>query len=264
MKKYLVRPGQTVTLAAVDPDDTHLAKDREHAGARFEALQARLADLQEMLFAGHARKVLIVLQGMDTAGKDGAIRHVAGSFNPQGVRVVSFRQPTLEELDHDFLWRVHRQVPGAGEVVVFNRSHYEDVIVVRVHQLVPKDVWKRRYEQINAFEQMLSANGTLILKFFLHIDKKEQRERLVKRLEDPTKCWKFKEADLKERKLWRDYQSAYEEALSKTSTSWAPWHIVPANHKWYRNYVVGSIVVDALESLDLKYPKCAVPATRVK
>jgi PPK2 family polyphosphate:nucleotide phosphotransferase len=264
MKKYLVRPGQSVTLAAVDPDDTHLVKDKEHAIRAFADLQARLSALQEMLFARHDRKVLVVLQGMDTAGKDGAIRHVGGSLNPQGIRVASFRQPTDEELDHDFLWRVHRQVPGKGEVVVFNRSHYEDVLVVRVHELVPKDVWKKRYEQINAFERMLSDNGTLILKFFLHIDKDEQRTRLEKRLEDPTKCWKFKAGDLKERELWNDYQRAYEDALSKTSTAYAPWHIVPANHKWYRDYVIGSILVDALEGLKLTYPKCDVPGVVVK
>ena len=264
MKKYAVRPGQRVTLAAIDPDDTHLVKNKEVAGEQFQAIQSRLGELQEMLFAGHDRKLLIILQGMDTSGKDGAIRHVAGCFNPQGTRVVSFRQPTDEELDHDYLWRVHHQVPGKGEVVVFNRSHYEDVLVVRVHSLVPKEVWKQRYEQINRFEQMLSDNGTLILKFFLHIDKDEQRKRLEKRLSDKTKCWKFKEGDLKERKLWKDYQQAYEDALSKTSTAWAPWHIVPANHKWYRDYVVGSIIIDALENLKLKYPKCDVSHVVIK
>lgn len=264
MKKYAVQPGQRVTLAAVDPDDTHLVKNKEDAAEQFSAMQTRLAELQEMLFARHDRKVLIILQGMDTSGKDGTIRHVAGSFNPQGTRVVPFRQPTDEELDHDYLWRVHRHVPANGEVVLFNRSHYEDVLIVRVHDLVPKEVWKQRYEQINLFERMLSDNGTLILKFFLHIDKDEQRERLENRLADKTKCWKFKEGDLKERKLWKDYQQAYEDALSKTSTAWAPWHIVPANHKWYRDYVVGSILVDALENLHLKYPKCDVSNVVVK
>lgn len=264
MKKYLVRPGQRVVLDASDPDDTHLVHDKEQAAKRFSSLQSRLPELQEKLFAGHDRKVLIVLQGMDTSGKDGAIRHVGGCFNPQGTRVVSFRQPTGEELDHDFLWRVHRQVPGNGEVTLFNRSHYEDVLIVRVRKLVPKDVWKQRYEQINAFERILSDTGTLVLKCFLHISKREQRERLQRRVEDPTKCWKFKEGDLKERKLWKDYQQAYEDALSKTSTSWAPWHIVPANHKWYRDYVIASIVVDALEGLHLKYPKCDVSGIVVK
>jgi PPK2 family polyphosphate:nucleotide phosphotransferase len=257
MKKYLVRPGQKVNLAAFNPGDTRLAPDKERAEAMFVKSQLRLAALQEMLFAGHERKVLIVLQGTDTSGKDGVIRHVIGSFNPQGIRVVSFRQPTVEELDHDFLWRVHRHVPGRGDVVVFNRSHYEDVLVVRVHSLVPQEVWKQRYEQINAFERLLSDSGTLILKFFLHIDKDEQRRRLDARLEDPTKSWKFNEGDLKERRLWKDYQRAYEDALSKTSTERAPWYIVPANHKWYRNYLVGAILVNALEELHLKYPKQA-------
>jgi PPK2 family polyphosphate:nucleotide phosphotransferase len=255
MKKYLVRPGRKVKLAAFNPNDTRLMPDKERAEKIFLGLQARLAALQEMLFASHDRKVLIVLQGTDTSGKDGVIRHVAGSFNPQGIRVVSFRQPTSEELDHDFLWRVHSQVPGRGGIVVFNRSHYEDVLVVRVHELVPDAVWKKRYEQINAFERMLADSGTLILKFFLHIDKDEQRKRLDARLEDPTKRWKFNEGDLKERKLWKDYRRAYEDVLSKTSTAWAPWHIVPANHKWYRNYLVGAILVNALEGLRLKYPK---------
>ena len=255
MKKYLVRPGHRVSLDAVDPDDVHLVSDKDHAAKRFSALQSRLAELQEILFASHHTKVLIVLQGMDTSGKDGVIRHVVASFNPQGTRVESFRQPTDEELDHDFLWRVHRKVPGNGEVVAFNRSHYEDVLVVRVHALVPKNIWKQRYGQINEFERTLADNGTLILKFFLHISKDEQRKRLQKRLEDPTKRWKFKKGDLKERKLWTDYQRAYEDAISKTSTPWAPWHIVPANHKWYRDYVVATIIVDALEKLHLKYPK---------
>lgn len=264
MKKYLVRPGHRASLDHVDPDDASLVKDKEHAVKRFLALQSRLAELQELLFATHETKVLIVLQGMDTAGKDGVIRHVVASFNPQGTRVESFKQPTEEELDHDFLWRVHRKVPGNGEVVVFNRSHYEDVLVVRVHDLVPKNIWKQRYGQIKEFERTLADNGTLIVKFFLHITKDEQRKRLQRRLEDRTKRWKFKKGDLTERKLWKEYQQAYEDALSKTSTQWAPWHIVPANHKWYRDYVVASILVDALERLHLKYPKTNVSGIVVK
>jgi len=264
MKKYLVRPGHRASLDHVDPDDASLVKDKEHAVKRFLALQSRLAELQELLFATHETKVLIVLQGMDTAGKDGVIRHVVASFNPQGTRVESFKQPTEEELDHDFLWRVHRKVPGNGEVVVFNRSHYEDVLVVRVHDLVPKNIWKQRYGQIKEFERTLADNGTLIVKFFLHITKDEQRKRLQRRLEDRTKRWKFKKGDLTERKLWKEYQRAYEDALSKTSTQWAPWHIVPANHKWYRDYVVASILVDAIERLRLKYPKTDVSGIVVK
>jgi PPK2 family polyphosphate:nucleotide phosphotransferase len=217
-----------------------------------------------MLYACHDQKLLIVLQGMDTSGKDGTIRHVAGAFNPQGTRVVSFKQPTRDDLDHDFLWRVHRHVPGNGEVVVFNRSHYEDVLVVRVHDLVPKAVWKERYGQINAFEQFLVASGTVVLKFYLHISKEEQRERLQRRVDDHTKWWKFSEGDLKERAFWSDYRRAYEEALTKTSTSEAPWHIVPANHKWYRDVVVATFVVDALERLHLKYPKVKLTPMQIK
>jgi PPK2 family polyphosphate:nucleotide phosphotransferase len=232
-------------------------KGKDEAVKRLSELQSRLAELQEMLFARQDAKVLIVLQGMDTSGKDGVIRHVGGSFNPQGTRVQSFRQPTAEELEHDFLWRVHAQVPGNGQVVIFNRSHYEDVLVVRVHDLVPKQVWTERYEQINNFERLLTNTGTVVLKFFLHISKDEQRKRLQKRLDDPTKRWKFKKSDLKERAFWNEYQRAYEDALSKTATRWAPWYIVPANHKWYRDYLVASIVVATLEGLHLKYPKVA-------
>jgi PPK2 family polyphosphate:nucleotide phosphotransferase len=193
---------------------------------------------------------------MDTSGKDGTIRHVMAGFNPQGTRVVSFRAPSAEELEHDFLWRVHRQVPAKGEVGVFNRSHYEDVLIVRVRNLVPKAVWGKRYDQINAFERLLAENGALILKFFLHISKDEQRQRLQARLDDPKKCWKFKQDDLEQRKYWGAYMRAYEDVLSKTSTEWAPWYVVPADQKWYRNYLVGSILVEALEGLRLEYPNC--------
>jgi PPK2 family polyphosphate:nucleotide phosphotransferase len=255
MNKYRVRPGQGVDLEDYDPDDTHLVPGgKEEAREKNSAIQARLAQLQELLFAGHEWKLLIVLQGMDTSGKDGTIRHVMGGFNPSGTRVASFRKPTIDELDHDYLWRVHRQVPAKGEVVVFNRSHYEDVLVVRVHSLVPKAVWNRRYDQIRYFEQTLSEEGCIILKFFLHISKDEQRKRLQARLDDPTKRWKFQPGDLEERALWSDYWKAYEAALSKTSTEEAPWYVVPANQKWYRNYIVGSVIVDALERLEMKYP----------
>lgn len=256
MNKYRVRPGQRVDLDDYDPDDTHLVPGgKNEARDKNSAIQARLADQQELLYAGHEWKLLIVLQGMDTSGKDGTIRHVMGGFNPSGTRVASFRKPTIDELDHDYLWRVHRQLPGKGEVVVFNRSHYEDVLVVRVHELVPKAVWKRRYDQIRCFEQAQSEEGCVILKFFLHISEDEQRKRLQARLDDPTKRWKFQTGDLEERALWNDYRKAYEAALSKTSTDEAPWYVVPANQKWYRNYIVGSAIVEALERLDLKYPE---------
>jgi PPK2 family polyphosphate:nucleotide phosphotransferase len=254
MDSYLVRPGRKLDLTEFDPDDTRLMRGgKAEAKAENAAIQKRLANLQELLYAGHQWKLLIVLQGLDTSGKDGTIRHVMAGFNPVGTRVVSFKKPSAEELDHDYLWRVHRQTPGNGEAVVFNRSHYEDVLIVRVHGLVPKSTWQKRFDQIKAFEQMLHDEGTVILKFFLHISKEEQRARLQARIEDPTKRWKFQHTDLEERKLWKDYQRAYEDALSKTSTEWAPWYVVPANQKWYRNYVVGSTIVEALERLHMKY-----------
>lgn len=256
MRHYLVRPGQKIHLTKIDPGDVHLLPGgKAEAKSKNAAIQSRLGELQERLFAGHDRKLLVVLQGMDTSGKDGTIRHVMGGFNAQSTRVASFGKPTPEELDHDYLWRIHRQVPGKGEVVVFNRSHYEDVLVVRVHDLVPKAVWRKRYDQINAFEELLVETGTVILKFFLHISKDEQRDRLQARIDEPTKRWKFQHGDLEERKFWDDYQRAYEDALSRTSTDGAPWYVVPANQKWYRNYVVGSVIADALEGLDLKYPQ---------
>jgi len=256
MDKYRVRPDETVDLGDYDPDDTRLLPGgKDEARKKNLELQSQLGKLQELLYAGHEHKLLIVLQGMDTSGKDGTIRHVMGGFNAAGTRVASFRKPSEEELDHDYLWRVHQQVPGKGEVVVFNRSHYEDVLVVRVHNLVPKPVWKQRYAQIRAFEEMLAAEGCVILKFFLHITKDEQRKRLQARLDDPHKRWKFQHGDLAERELWSDYRKAYEAALSKTSTSEAPWYIVPANQKWYRDYVVGQTIVDTMDALKLKYPE---------
>jgi PPK2 family polyphosphate:nucleotide phosphotransferase len=265
MKTYMVRAGRKVDLDRFDPDDTALVKGgKVEAREKSSAIQVRLAERQTRLFARHDRKLLVIFQGMDCAGKDGAIRHIMGGFDPQGTQVVSFKQPTHVELDHDFLWRVHQHVPAKGEVAVFNRSHYEDVLIVRVHELVPAAVWKARYEHINAFERLLSDTGTVILKFFLHISKEEQRIRLQARVNDPTKCWKFNPEDLNERKRWADYQRAYEDALSKTSTEWAPWYVVPANNKWYRNYVVSSILVDVLEKQRLKYPKCRVSGVRVK
>jgi PPK2 family polyphosphate:nucleotide phosphotransferase len=192
---------------------------------------------------------------MDTGGKDGTIRHVFDGVNPQGVKVASFKKPTPRELAHDYLWRVHPHTPGNGEIVIFNRSHYEDVLVVRVHELVPKKVWNRRYEQINDFERRLAEEGTTILKFFLHISKQEQKERLRARLDEPDKNWKFSSGDLAERALWDDYQQAYEDVLSNTSTKWAPWYIIPADQKWFRNLLISQILVDTLERLKMRYPE---------
>jgi PPK2 family polyphosphate:nucleotide phosphotransferase len=255
VNQYRIDHERHVSLGDFDPDDTSFAPaGKEEIRLETARITRRLRDLQEVLFAEHRRKVLIVLQGMDTSGKDGTIRHVMGGFNPAGVRVKSFKKPTSLELEHDYLWRAHLEVPAAGEIVVFNRSHFEDVLVVRVHDLVPKKAWKLRYRQINDFEQMLAETGTLILKFFLLISRDEQRKRLQERIDDPTKRWKFQHGDLEERKLWSKYRKAYEDVLSKTSTKWAPWHIIPANAKWYRNYLVGSIIADALDDLDMKYP----------
>jgi PPK2 family polyphosphate:nucleotide phosphotransferase len=256
MNHHLVEPGKKIKLAERDPQDTGDFKGGKEDGLKEIAkLNEKLQELQELLYAEGKHKVLVVLQAMDTGGKDGAIRRVFDGVNPQGVKVASFKVPTAEEMAHDYLWRVHKVVPANGELVIFNRSHYEDVLVVRVHNYVPKEVWSKRYEQINAFEKLLAENGTTILKFFLHISKDEQKERLQARLDDPTKHWKFSLGDLGERKLWDDYQSAYEDALSKTSTEYAPWYVVPANRKWYRDLVISKVLVETLEGLKMKYPE---------
>jgi PPK2 family polyphosphate:nucleotide phosphotransferase len=254
-KIHRIDPGSKVRIKDFDPDATPLCGDKAEGKEKSVALQARLGELQELLFAEHRHKVLIILQGMDTSGKDGTVRHVLNDVSPAGVRVVSFKAPTAEELDHDFLWRVHAKTPGSSELVVFNRSHYEDVLVVRVHGLVKEKVWRKRYEQINAFERTLAASGTVILKFFLHISLEEQRKRLQERIDDPNKHWKFQHADIEERRLWDEYMKAYEDMLEKTSTKYAPWFVVPANAKWYRNLVVANAIVDALQSLKMNYPK---------
>lgn len=255
MQQYKVNPDSKVDLSKWNPNDTGEFKGGKEAGlAEVGKLTARLGELQELLYAEGKHKVLVVLQAMDTGGKDGTIRRVFSGVNPQGVHVASFKVPTSEELAHDFLWRVHKVVPGKGEMTIFNRSHYEDVLVVRVHNLVPPEVWQQRYGQINEFERLLAETGTTILKFYLHIDLDEQKERLQARLDDPAKHWKFRLGDLKERKRWPDYMEAYEEAISKTSTCHAPWYIIPANRKWYRDLVISSILVETLENLDMKFP----------
>ncbi|MFM8320588.1 MAG: polyphosphate kinase 2 family protein [Chloroflexota bacterium] len=258
MRSYRIDEPKKIALDEWDPDDReYFDGDKEAGEARLAKLTAELEALQEMLYAQHKHRLLVVLQGMDTSGKDGVIRHVFEGVNPQGVRVASFKVPTAEELDHDYLWRIHRQAPGKGEIVIFNRSHYEDVLVVRVHGLVPEAAWKRRYQQINDFERLLAEEGTTILKFFLHISKDEQKERLQARLDDPDKLWKFNPGDLDERKRWPEYQAAYEDVLSKTSARHAPWYIVPANRKWYRNLVIAEALLEALHGMDLAYPQPA-------
>ncbi|MCW1968180.1 MAG: polyphosphate kinase 2 family protein [Anaerolineae bacterium] len=256
MDKYRIRPHTKVNLKDFDPNDaSEFNGNKEDGKKRLAKLNAEIESLQELLYAEGKRKVLIVLQAMDTGGKDGVIRNVFDGVNPQGVRIVPFKVPSAVELAHDYLWRVHSQVPGKGEIVIFNRSHYEDVLVVRVHNLVPQDRWEKRFDHINDFERLLSDEGTIVLKFFLHISKDEQKERLQARLDDPEKHWKFSVGDLKERALWDNYMQAYEDVLSKTSTEWSPWYVVPANKKWYRDLVISSVLVNMLKKLDMKYPE---------
>jgi PPK2 family polyphosphate:nucleotide phosphotransferase len=255
MENYRIKSGTKISLDDWDPDDTgRHGGSKDSAAIELSRLTKDLERLQELLYAEQKHKVLVVLQGMDTSGKDGVIRHVFEGVNPQGVKVASFKVPTPEELSHDYLWRIHNQTPGKGEIVIFNRSQYEDVLVVRVHELVGKEIWSRRFDQINQFERTLAEEGTTILKFFLHISLDEQKERLQARLDDPNKQWKFNIGDLNERKLWSKYMSAYEDVLQKTSTEWAPWYLIPANHKWYRDLVIGTTLVEKLKSLDMKYP----------
>lgn len=247
-------PGTRIRLsddAAAAPPG---APSKDQAQHQVDRLTERLDQLQEALYAENRRAVLIVLQGRDTAGKDGAIRKVFGPLNPQGVIISSFKAPTAVELAHDFLWRVHQAVPPRGTLGIFNRSHYEDVLAVRVHQLVPESVWRPRYEQINLFERILTENGVTLLKFFLHISQDEQRERLRARLDDPTKYWKFSAGDLGERDKWDAYTEAYEEALQRTSTAEAPWWVVPADKKYVRDLLVAQVVTETLERMDPKYP----------
>lgn len=266
---HAVSPGTVVDLSAIDPGRTPgLSGPEVQERAAAEVLHAQniaaMQGLQYRLWAESSRSVLVVLQGMDTAGKDGTIRHVFGPLNPQGVRVEGFKQPTAEELSHDYLWRIHRKTPAHGRVTVFNRSHYEDVLVVRVRGLVPRAVWQRRYAEINAFEKLLADSGTTILKVFLHISKDEQKRRLQARLDEPDKLWKFSKGDLAERARWDEYQEAYNDVLSRCSTEHAPWFVVPADSKWYRNWAVSSIVRGALEGMDPRPPRAEIdPATIV-
>lgn len=262
-QRFKVEPGRKVTLTKWAPDDTAGLPDKKAAGRRMKQNLKRLSELQYLLYAENQRSVLIVLQAMDAGGKDGTIRHVMGPLNPQSCKVISFKTPNEEELAHDFLWRVHRVAPRKGEIRIFNRSHYEDVLIVRVHNLVPKSVWSRRYDQINAFERILAENDTHILKFYLHISKDEQYERLKARLEDPAKHWKASQADFDERKYWPDYTRAYEEALSRCSTDHAPWFIIPADKKWFRNFAISQILVEHLSKLRMKFPKPAADLSKI-
>jgi len=249
MAQSIIDSPRTISLADYDPDDVGGMKKLEVEGQLLPQLAQAREQLQELLYGAQQHAVIIVLQGMDTSGKDGTIKHVMSGINPAGCHVWSFKVPSDEERNHDFLWRIHRRTPERGMISIFNRSHYEDVLVARVHQLVPREVWKKRYQQINEFEQQLAENGVLLLKFFLHISKDEQEKRLYEREQDQTKAWKLAVGDWKEREHWDAYVQAYEEALGRCGTAWAPWHIVPANKKWYRNYLIGQAIVDRLEPL---------------
>ena len=247
------QPNKIIQLSDYDPD-YHGDWDKETARAETRILRDRLRELQEMLYAQAKYSLLIVLQAMDAGGKDSTIKKVFTGINPQGVKVASFKAPTKEELAHDFLWRIHQHTPEKGYIGIFNRSHYEDVLVVRVNNLVPQTVWEKRYDHINNFERLLADSGTRILKFYLHISKEEQKERFQERLDRPDKHWKFSKGDLAVREQWGEYMRAFEAAITRCNTDYAPWYIIPANRKWYRNYVVMKTVVETLESMNLAYP----------
>ncbi len=263
-KQFVVTAHPNLRLSKFDPADTAGFHKGDKVQTQLEKNVERMADLQYRLYAEGRRAMLIILQGMDASGKDGTVRHVMTGLNPQACRVTSFKVPSDEESRHDFLWRIHKAVPAHGEIGIFNRSHYEDVLVVRVHNLVAKSVWSARYDEINRFEKLLTENGVLILKFFLHISKEEQTERLEERIKDPSHNWKISPADLKERALWNDYVKAYEAVLKKCSTPNAPWFIIPSNKKWFRNLAVSQIIVETLEQMSPKFPKPAFDVSKLK
>lgn len=263
-KQFIVNPDKKIRLGAIDPSDTCGQISGADALAEIQKHIARMDELQALLYAEGKQSLLIVLQALDAAGKDGVVRHLLAGMNPQGTSVFCFKQPSAEEAAHDFLWRAHHRTPAKGEVTVFNRSYYEDVLVVRVHQLVPKSVWSERYALINDFEQMLVNNGTRILKFFLHISPEEQLARFEQRLDDPARNWKISEGDYSERTLWPDYIEAYEEALTKTSTREAPWYVIPANHKWFRNLAISQIIAKTLADMKMKPPEARVDLAQIR
>jgi len=262
--RFRIEPGTRVDVNKLDPDAREGYQDKRSAATELAAQVRRLQALQFQLYAENRRSLLICLQAMDAGGKDGVIRHVVGPLNPQGTRVHCFREPTPEETAHDFLWRVHRHTPARGEIAIFNRSHYEDVLVVRVRELVPEAVWSQRYALINDFEKNLAAGHTTILKFYLHISPDEQLKRFRKRLDDPTRHWKISLSDYRERQLWPRYRQAYEEALSRTSTGHAPWFVIPANRKWFRNLAISRIIAETLESLEMSFPPPTVDLQQVR
>jgi PPK2 family polyphosphate:nucleotide phosphotransferase len=259
----MVKPGSKVSLRDYDPADTGPYESAEEAEPALKQQLEEMVKLQNLLYASNRSALLIILQGMDTSGKDSTIRHVMSGLSPLGVQVSAFKAPTQEELAHDFLWRIHKRIPGHGSIGIFNRSQYEDVLVVRVHELVPKKVWKTRYAQINKFERILALNDTIVLKFFLHISKAEQKKRLEARLTDPTRYWKLSLKDMEERKYWSAYRKAYEAALGRCSTDWSPWYIIPADHKWYRNVLVAEMVAKTLRDLKMEYPPPSVDLSKI-
>ena len=263
-KKFIVEPGSKVRLGKIDPSYSGKHESHETAVAETAKEVARMDRLQYLLYADASRSLLIVLQGLDAAGKDGVVRHLFTGMDPQGLSVFGFKQPSKEELAHDFLWRVHQRAPADGEVAIYNRSHYEDVLVVRAHKLVPRSVWSKRYDLINGFEKMLTENGTCILKFYLHISPDEQLERFRQRLDDPARHWKISNSDYSERELWPKYIEAYEEALARTSTKRAPWYVIPSNHKWFRNLAISQIVADTMDGMGLKLPPARVDIAAVR
>ncbi len=262
--KFSVKPGSKVDLGKVDAGFRDEHESHEHALPEIEKYSQRLHDLQYLMYAEGKRSLLICLQGRDAAGKDGTINHVLSAMNPQGCTVTGFKVPSKEEAAHDFLWRYHQHTPGKGQVAIFNRSHYEDVLVVRVHDLVPKKIWSKRYEYINDFEKMLYDNGTHILKFYLHIDPEEQLERFKQRIDDPARHWKISDGDYAERPFWDAYTDAFETLLEKCSTAHAPWFVIPSNHKWFRNLAISRIVAEALESLKMKFPEPTVNIEEIR
>lgn len=262
--RSIVKPDDDVSLDSFDPGETFFCEEKKEARKALKKIHKKLESLQELLYAGRQKALLMVFQATDTGGKDGTIRKVFGPLNPQGVRVSNFKQPSAEEMAHDYLWRIHKSVPAYGMIGIFNRSHYESVLVERVHQLAPLSEIENRYEEINWFEKFLSDNGVVILKFFLHISREEQKKRLQKRLDNSEKHWKFSKSDLSERKLWDDYIQAYQWLLARCSTESAPWFVVPANHKWYRDLVVGSVALNAMQSLSLSFPPAEEGLDKVK
>lgn len=263
-KKFRVHPGDKVKLSKLDPAYMGKHESEDAAKEETERYLRKLAHQQAVLYAEHKHAILVVLQALDAGGKDGTIKHVFSSVNPQGVRVASFKQPTAPELAHDFLWRVHPHAPGHGEIVIFNRSHYEDVLVTRVHKLIHKAAWTDRYQRIRDFETLLVENKTTILKFFLYVSKEEQLARFAQRLDDPARNWKISEADYSERALWDDYVEAYEDAIEATSTPDAPWYVIPSNHKWFRNLAVSQIMADMMEELKLAFPPPSVNLSDIR